>query len=246
MRMVGSMTYGRFHWIYNVPLIVLLAGLAQVWDRSWDWWWPALVVLGIVYAFTIPWDNYAAYRGIWGFPRERFSKQIGWLPLEEYLFFGLQSVQAILLSQLFLGLWHGLPSGEAVVAWPNLAGCGGILFGWVMVGWVGKRIGSRSRWHYAWHLLFWFLPIFGLIAVIASSVVAPLWPVWLMTTLVLGTYLTVADLHAISLGIWHFDARQISGFRFFGVLPWEEAAFFYLTSALVSWSYLVLLPGALR
>jgi hypothetical protein len=29
-------------------------------------------------------------------------------------------------------------------------------------------------------------------------------------------------------------------------MPWEEAAFFYLTSLLVAQSYLVLLPEALR
>lgn len=240
------MSYGRFHWIYNVPLILLLALLAQVWNRGWEWWWPALVVLVIVYAFTIPWDNYAAFRGIWGFPRERFSRQLGWLPVEEYLFFGLQSVEAILLSILFLEFWPGEGMGAASVDWPNLAACGGILLVWGVGGWLGRGLGAQSRWHYAWHLLFWFVPIFGLIAAIAWPVLAPLWPVWLAATLLLGTYLTLADLHAISLGIWHFDERQISGFRFFGVLPWEEAAFFYLTSALVSWSYLVLLPGGLR
>jgi hypothetical protein len=31
-----------------------------------------------------------------------------------------------------------------------------------------------------------------------------------------------------------------------GVLPWEEIAFFFLTSLLVAQSYLLLLPGDLR
>jgi len=240
------MSYGRFHLLYNCTLLILLGILTRSWERGWDWWWPVLVVLVVVYLFTIPWDNYAAFRGIWGFPRDRYSMRIGWLPVEEYAFFGLQSLQSILLTMLFLDMASVLQPGEASLAPEILAACGVVGLLWIGVGLAGRRINATSRWHYAWHLLFWFLPVFAMLALIGWHVLMPLWPVWLATTLVLGTYLTAADLHAVHLGIWHFDERQITGVRLFRILPWEEAAFFYLTSALVSWSYLLLLPGSLR
>lgn len=240
------MTYGRFHLLFNLPVLLLLALWIRVWERGWDWIWPFLVVLAIVYVFTIPWDNYAAFHGIWGFPRGQYSLKIGWLPVEEYLFFGIQATQA---AGLTIALLEALPvqaRGIASFDQTTIIICGAIFSAWVVIGILGRKIGPRSRWHYAWHLLFWFLPVFALLAAIGWPVLGPLWPVWLGTTVLLGGYLTAADLYAIRRGIWFFDPAQITGLKAFRVLPWEEAAFFFLTSALVSWSYLLLLPGHLR
>ena len=40
--------------------------------------------------------------------------------------------------------------------------------------------------------------------------------------------------------------RKVTGLRLAKVLPWEEAAFFFLTSLLVAQSYLLLLPENAR
>ena len=39
---------------------------------------------------------------------------------------------------------------------------------------------------------------------------------------------------------------KITGVKLGGILPWEEIAFFFLTSLLVAQSYLLLLPEDLR
>jgi lycopene cyclase domain-containing protein len=56
----------------------------------------------------------------------------------------------------------------------------------------------------------------------------------------------VADWIAIGKGIWFFDEEQITGWKIRGVMPWEEAAFFYVTSLLVAQTFLILLPAGLR
>ncbi|MEP7288663.1 MAG: lycopene cyclase domain-containing protein [Chloroflexota bacterium] len=50
----------------------------------------ALAVIAIVY--TTPWDNYLVASGVWYYdPKLVFNITLGYVPLEEYLFFILQS-----------------------------------------------------------------------------------------------------------------------------------------------------------
>lgn len=86
------MTYARF-----LALFVLLPILASAWlmRRELPTWrrLPLGLLLFIVYATTSPWDNVAVRDGLWQFDEARiWGVRIGYLPLEEYLFFGLQTV----------------------------------------------------------------------------------------------------------------------------------------------------------
>lgn len=85
------MTYAGFLLAFVVPplLVVLWRYGATLRDRGWM---PLGVLLVIVYAATTPWDNAAVARGLWDFdPARILGLRIGWLPLEEYAFFGLQT-----------------------------------------------------------------------------------------------------------------------------------------------------------
>jgi lycopene cyclase domain-containing protein len=91
------MTYARF-----LGLFVVLPLLFLVWRYRRTFTARSLAPLGIllvvVYAATSPWDNLAVKWGLWGFDPERiWGIKLGYLPLEEYLFFGLQT--------LLVGLW---------------------------------------------------------------------------------------------------------------------------------------------
>lgn len=85
------MTYGRF-----LGLFVLLPLLAVAWRyrRSllFGGPWPSVLLFCIVYAATSPWDNLAVKEGIWDFDDARtWGVRVLYLPVEEYLFFGLQT-----------------------------------------------------------------------------------------------------------------------------------------------------------
>ncbi|WP_240359076.1 lycopene cyclase domain-containing protein [Pyxidicoccus trucidator] len=91
------MTYARF-----LGLFVVLPLLFLMWRyrRTFSAWSlaPMGLLLVVVYAATSPWDNLAVKWGLWGFDPERiWGIKLGYLPLEEYLFFGLQT--------LLVGLW---------------------------------------------------------------------------------------------------------------------------------------------
>ncbi|MDX6766677.1 MAG: lycopene cyclase domain-containing protein [Candidatus Methylacidiphilales bacterium] len=242
------MTYFGFHLRFNLPVLILAgwgAGCGLIAPGSWEM---VLGILAIVMVFTSPWDNWAAYCGIWGFPEGRYWKRIGWLPFEEYLFFVVQALQAMLLTRWALDLWGPFTTPAHPLGWVGQGWvCAGILAAWAVVGLCFRgRFGRASRGHYAWHLFFWFIPVILIQWVVGGPVLAARWPVLAAVTLVLGTYLSLADLVAIRHGVWHFDEKQTTGWKIGPKMPWEEAAFFYLTSALVAQSYLILLPEALR
>ena len=91
------MTYARFLGLFVVVPILFLA-----WRYRRTFTARSLAPMGllliVVYAATSPWDNLAVKWGLWGFDPERiWGIRLGYLPLEEYLFFGLQT--------LLVGLW---------------------------------------------------------------------------------------------------------------------------------------------
>ena len=87
------MTYAVFLLVFlGVPIAALGALLRGRVSRR------LAVSCGLVcllaYVFTSPWDNYAAKVGLWSYdPRFAPSSHfVGYLPWEEYAFYGLQGV----------------------------------------------------------------------------------------------------------------------------------------------------------
>ena len=85
------MTYGRFLLAFVVVPLFVVGWRHRHAFRAGPAW-PTVALFCIVYAATSPWDNLAVKEGIWDFDDARtWGVRIGWLPVEEYLFFGLQT-----------------------------------------------------------------------------------------------------------------------------------------------------------
>lgn len=241
------MTYWQFHTLFNLPLLLVLALLNALEPWTAGEWTAAGAVLLIVMVFTTPWDNFAAMWGIWQFPKGRYLFRIGYLPIEEYLFFLLQSINVMLGLRAALLYWPELRTGLGTPLVPVQGiQCGVIVAIWVVVGiWYLRHLPPK-RHYYAVHLLFWFLPVLVLQWVIAPNLMLAHAGLLAGITLAFGGYYTLADVVAVYGGTWTFDEEMITGHKLGGILPWEEAAFFFLTSLLVAQSYLLLLPATLR
>ncbi len=206
------------------------------------------LVLFAVVVFTTPWDNLAAKWGIWGFPREKYSLRLGYLPIEEYAFFILQSVNVVLALRALLLYFPSFQTGQetAIGKWTLLC-LGASVIPWMLVAaqlaWLRHQAGPRVN--YALHLA-WFLPVLYAQWVLAPPLFRDHALLLALVTTLFGLYYTVADLVAVRGGTWYFDEKQITGLKLAGLLPWEEIAFFFLTSLLVAQSYLLLLPSDLR
>ena len=242
------MTYLRFHFIFNLPLLVVLGAISGLEPWTAGETEAMLWVLLAVMVFTAPWDNLAAKWGIWGFPREKYTLRIGYLPIEEYAFFVLQSLNVMLAIRALLFYFPSWITGaEAVVGDVTLILLAASVFPLVLVALQLRRWRRHAgpRVNYVLHLA-WFLPVIYLQWVLAPPLFLAHAGLLALVTCAFGIYYTLADLIAVRGGTWHFDAAQITGAKLAGILPWEEVAFFFLTSLLVAQSYLLLLPANLR
>ena len=86
------MSYLAFLLVFIVPPLLVLAWtqrrrLRAIHPRARRF----LVLMAVIaLVYTTPWDNYLIWRGVWSYGGDRVVGTIGYVPVEEYLFFLLQ------------------------------------------------------------------------------------------------------------------------------------------------------------
>ena len=98
----GPLTYLQFHLAFTLPVLVALALLQR---RTREPWWPLGVLVGVAFVYTTPWDNYLVARAIWTYPPEAVLATVGYVPVEEYAFFVIQTVITGLWTRLLQARW---------------------------------------------------------------------------------------------------------------------------------------------
>lgn len=187
------------------------------------------VVLAVVY--TTPWDNYLVATRVWWYdPAQVLGITLGWVPLEEYLFFVLQ---VLLLGLVLLWLLDRHPPVQPLVASEGLRV---VTTGFAALLWavsVGILAAGWAPGRYLALILVWALPPIALQLAVGADI---LWHYRRVagTTLAAATlYLSAADSLAIGREVWTIDPAQSLGLKLGGILPVEELLFFFVTSTLV-------------
>lgn len=221
------MSYSAFLLVFLViPIVLLAVGLRQHIQRHHLL--AMVLVSAIAFVYTTPWDNYAAYKGLWSFAPEFVwgpPLWFGWLPLEEYLFYFAEAIFTCLamigLAKIPLFAPESTPhrtKSEPNIASTPLAGVA-----------VTLPFGKLS---YLLILTLWALPVLAVQWLVAYKSLWRARGLLLITFLLCGTYLSLADHFAIAKGIWQIQEDGIIGWRLQGHLPLEEAMFFFLTVAM--------------
>jgi len=234
------MTYWQFHAVFILPPLLLLAFVPpRPWTRrvhrNQDLF---LGLIGLIaFAYTTPWDNYLVYRGVWSYSAGRVLGVVGYVPVEEYLFF--------LLQPLLTGLWFYriLPASNVVVSLPasrlpNAVGTATSL----LLGLVGLLLLRHDGGLYMGLSLVWAMPVMAGQWAYAGRSIWALRRYGLIGVLVPTVYLWVADRIAIGLGIWQISEPYTLGWHLAG-LPVEEATFFLVTNLLVVKGLILFLRG---
>jgi lycopene beta-cyclase len=235
------MTYLQFHLIFMLPALLAAAWLARgsvsVLGTRARWSIPAL--MAIAFAYTTPWDNYLVAREVWGYGQDRVIGTIGYVPVEEYMFFLLQPLLTGLVLYALLARLHatnrephpaaqhlrGRAHGATKV---RIAGA----FAWGIVASSGVILLRTEAGTYMGLILAWAAPVLALQWACAGHLIVRRTPAVTAAVAVPTLYLWVADAIAIRLGIWHIAERFTLGPRPFG-LPIEEATFFLVTNILI-------------
>lgn len=255
------MTYfGFLAQFLGIPLLIL--AVLTWWDQrrglqlparlhSWPARYVILAHIVLAVLYTTPWDNYLVATGVWWYdPQLVTGLTLGWVPIEEYTFFVVQT--------LAMGLWvvwlakrvgggqgdkATRRQGDKVNLSPRLGA--GRWLATLPVGlvWLISVVVLFSGWApgtYLTLILAWALiPVLIQLALGADilwhyrGVVA-----WALIPATL--YLCLADALAISSGTWTIDPAQSTGLHV-GPLPLEEAIFFLMTNTLVVFGMVLVL-----
>ena len=236
------MTYFGFLLRFLVIPIVILAVVAYIDQRRgrqiparlhyWPMW--AAVALHVVVAvvYTTPWDNYLVATGVWTYdPKLVTGIVLGWVPIEEYTFFVVQTIMAglwIVFLMRRLPLEGDLPALDR--RW-RIAPV--VLLG---VIWVASVIILASGWQpgvYLGLVLVWALPPIMLQFGFGGDILRRYGRLVLLSIASLTLYLSVADFLAIGSGTWEINPAQSLHWLVGGVLPVEEILFFLVTNTLI-------------
>lgn len=232
-----------------VPLIVLL--VVAAYDgvggrrrprrlRNVPGWAAVVLHVIVAVAYTTPWDNYLVATRVWWYdPRLVTGILLGWVPLEEYTFF---VVQTLLAGAWFLFLARRQPAADDGHPLRNDLRWYALLP--VLVIWLGAVIGLAVSWTPGTYLalqLVWALPPIALQLAFGADILWRYRRLVGLAVLVPTVYLGAADALAITAGIWTIDPQQTVGVLIGGALPLEEMAFFLLTNTLVVFGVTLLL-----
>jgi lycopene beta-cyclase len=196
---------------------------------------------GIAFAYTVPWDNYLVYRDVWRYGADRVVGVIGYVPVEEYLFF--------LLQPLFVGtvlvplLWRAesrMPAPSRAPGQIRALGVAG--FGALALVGVTLLVWRQPRGLYMGLILSWALPVLAGLWYYAGP---HLWRLRrTLAAVIAGTTLWLwgADAFALRDGIWHIAEATSLGPGVAG-LPVEEMTFFLVTTVLCAFSIVLFMHG---
>lgn len=244
------MTYFGFLALFVGIPIVILAGLNWLdakQGRQQPYTltsWPArTVIIGLVIvavAYTTPWDNYLVATRVWWYdPSLVTGFVIGWVPIEEYTFFVVQTIMTGLFT---VWLMRRMPMGDApgpdngLRVRQRATTIVGIVWFASVVLLVLTFAFPDSFWRYGTYLA---LEVsWGLLPILLQLIVGAdlLWRHrWTAGISILTTwlYLSGADAIAIQSGTWTINPEQSLPIFIGGILPIEEAIFFLITNVLV-------------
>jgi lycopene cyclase domain-containing protein len=201
-----------------------------------------LAVIAVIY--TTPWDNYLVANRVWWYdPSLVLGITLGWVPLEEYAFF---VVQSLLTGFLTLILLYRLPPSVAPASpsvlrrWATL----GILAVWALS--AAMLVSGWQPGTYLSLILIWALPAVALQFAFGADILVAHRRTYLAALSLPTIYLWLVDYLAISAGTWTIDPEQTTGIQL-GVLPLEEMVFFLATNVLVAGGVtLIVVPESRR
>lgn len=237
------MTYFNFLIYFVILPAAVLTLIVRPTRREWL---VLAVMLAITYVWTTPWDNYLVGSGVWYYdPGLVSGVVIGWVPLEEYLFFGLMvwlvgtltfglmrlfaapstafapgAVLPVIVLPLALTVFSSAPPlpGSVLPAGVPAADLPALPFG---------------DWNYLFLILVWAAPVIAFQWIVGGDAFLANWKVYALSILIPAVYLTAMDSIALSAGTWAIAPAQSLDVSLPGGVPIEEGVFFLVTSVLI-------------
>ncbi|KAJ3230756.1 hypothetical protein HDU81_004262, partial [Chytriomyces hyalinus] len=232
----GQLTYLGVHLLYTLPPIAALAfALRRFVDSTEVNKIIALSSIAIIY--TTPWDNYIVAKGAWTYPADRVLAVIGYVPIEEYAFFVIQTMfTGLICLACTRGDLHVLHLKAAPLSVRIIP----VLLFLMMAG-LGISIATPStNTFYIGALLGWTGPVLALQWWIAGPFIWSLRRRVAVSVIAPTLYLWWVDHSSIKNGVWDISTTGTLGLLVTPHLPIEEAAFFLIVNCMVVFGLLAI------
>jgi lycopene cyclase domain-containing protein len=238
------MTYFNFLIFFVILPAAALTLLVRPTRKEWA---VVGVMVAIVYVWTTPWDNYLVGSGVWYYDPALISGfVIGWVPIEEYLFFGLQcwltGTWTFGLKRVFATLdarEDAKPQSATLLSATILPLS---LAPLLLTSQTPAALGVPAddlaplpfgNWNYLVLILAWAVPVILGQLWLGWPAFRRQWKVYALGFSAPAIYLTLMDSIAIGSGTWTISPLQsLNIFLPFGV-PVEEGIFFLVTNLLL-------------
>ncbi|MBE0682702.1 MAG: lycopene cyclase domain-containing protein [Anaerolineales bacterium] len=203
--------------------------------------WIAIAVhVFLAVAYTTPWDNYLVATGVWYYnPDLVTGLVIGYVPIEEYTFFVLETILS--------GLWWWFLARRISVPENNfqpskrarIFSAVILFFAWIIF--TALFFSDNKPITYLSITLFWAFPAIFPQLLYGADILWHHRRLVLPGVLIPGTYLSLMDIVALTDTTWSIAKDQTTGILFFGILPLEEVVFFFITNILIVFGLTLLL-----
>jgi lycopene cyclase domain-containing protein len=199
------------------------------------------ILLAVIY--TTPWDNYLVATGVWYYnPKLVTGLVIGYVPIEEYTFFVLET---ILSGLCWWFLARRLPPSPNVSPgllknkFLNYSSTFLLSLLWLLSAYL--FFFGKAQWTYLSIILFWALPALILQVLFGADILWHYRKLVFWSIFIPAVYLSLMDIVALRETTWSISPSQTTGILFFGILPLEEVLFFFVTNALITFGLTLLL-----
>lgn len=222
------MTYLNFLLIFIIPLVIIgLLYLKNVQHPTKPLLKEGmflLILLAVVY--TTPWDNYLVKTGVWDYEEHNILFKIGYVPIEEYSFFVLQSILTCCWCYFIFNKIKMQKASSSTVIKHVISGSLVVLLGF-SIYWL-----AVPNTRYLGLILAWVTPVFLLQWLVGGEHILRNMKVFLACLLPPTLYLWAVDGFAIFKNTWAISGAQTVGFKIY-TLPLEEAVFFLVTNVML-------------
>lgn len=228
------LTYLQVHIYYTLPPTIILYLLMRPLIGSFDKI-KILTLCTLALVYTTPWDNYIIYFKAWWYRKDAVIGTIGYVPIEEYFFFIIQTILTALwttfcsrwtLNSLYLQ--NSNRTNFYIIRYAVIS----ILVVVMATGWTYAIPATKT--FYMGSILWWTLFVVILLWYISGPYVVKRYRETLISIVVPSLYLCYVDLIALRAQVWHINEATSLEIFLVDELPLEEITFFFMTNIIVA------------
>ncbi|XP_025196896.1 bifunctional lycopene cyclase/phytoene synthase-like [Melanaphis sacchari] len=226
------LTYIDVHLIYTLPVIAVLALITWPFISRLELFKIAFVCT-MAFVYTTPWDNYIIFHNAWMYKPKNILAVIGYVPVEEYMFFVIQTVMTSLWA-LVCTRWSPAcfyfnfnKTSYTLIRWIPI-----LVLAFTAIQGYNIAVPGKDTF-YLGCILWWSCPVIMFLWYGAGNYFVKKSTSTAIAVIVPTLYLCWVDRIALKDDVWHINEKTSLNIFVVDDLPFEECLFFLITNVII-------------